>query len=80
MSIQRKDAKTQRRKEIFYPASLRLCGFAFNEDPSARTENDLARIIVDAAIEVHRELGAPGLLEFARRSEFPSPLRHITAV
>jgi GxxExxY protein len=27
------------------------------------TENEVARIIVDAAIEVHRELGGPGLLE-----------------
>ncbi len=26
-------------------------------------ENELSRIIVDAAIEVHRELGGPGLLE-----------------
>ena len=27
------------------------------------TENQLSAIIVDAAIEVHRELGGPGLLE-----------------
>jgi GxxExxY protein len=27
------------------------------------TENEIAKIIVDAAIEVHRELGGPGLLE-----------------
>ncbi len=27
------------------------------------TENEIARIIVDAAIEVHRELGGPGLRE-----------------
>jgi hypothetical protein len=27
------------------------------------TENEISRIIVDAAIEVHRELGGPGLLE-----------------
>jgi GxxExxY protein len=26
-------------------------------------ENDVAKVIVDAAIEVHRELGGPGLLE-----------------
>lgn len=26
-------------------------------------ENELSRVIVDAAIEVHRELGGPGLLE-----------------
>ena len=27
------------------------------------TENEIAKIIVDAAIEVHRQLGGPGLLE-----------------
>src|SRR2546423_11499761 len=27
------------------------------------TENELSKIIVDAAIEVHRELGGPGLIE-----------------
>ena len=27
------------------------------------SENEIAKIIVDAAIEVHRELGGPGLLE-----------------
>lgn len=27
------------------------------------TENEISKIIVDAAIEVHRELGGPGMLE-----------------
>ena len=27
------------------------------------TENEISRVIVDSAIEVHRELGGPGLLE-----------------
>jgi GxxExxY protein len=27
------------------------------------TENDISKIIVDAAVEVHREMGGPGLLE-----------------
>lgn len=27
------------------------------------TENELSRVIVDAAVEVHRNLGGPGLLE-----------------
>jgi GxxExxY protein len=27
------------------------------------TENEISRVIIDAAIEVHRELGGPGLLE-----------------
>ena len=26
-------------------------------------ENEISKVIVDAAIEVHRELGGPGLLE-----------------
>src|SRR5437867_1673184 len=30
---------------------------------TSMTENELSAIIVDAAIEVHRELGGPGLLE-----------------
>lgn len=27
------------------------------------TENEISKIIVDSAIEVHRELGGPGLIE-----------------
>jgi GxxExxY protein len=27
------------------------------------TENEISKIIVDAAVEVHREMGGPGLLE-----------------
>ena len=27
------------------------------------TENEISKVIVDAAIEVHRELGSPGLIE-----------------
>ena len=27
------------------------------------TENEIGKVIVDSAIEVHRELGGPGLLE-----------------
>jgi hypothetical protein len=26
-------------------------------------ENEISKVIVDAAIEVHREIGGPGLLE-----------------
>ena len=44
---QRRDAETQRRKE--------------GED--SPQENDISREVVDAAIEVHRTLGGPGLLE-----------------
>jgi hypothetical protein len=27
------------------------------------TENEISKVIVDAAIEVHREMGGPGMLE-----------------
>ena len=27
------------------------------------TENEISRVVVDAAIEVHRTLGGPGLIE-----------------
>ncbi len=30
---------------------------------AAMTENDISKVIVDAAIEVHRTLGGPGLIE-----------------
>ena len=45
---QRQDAKAQRRK----PAAV-----------SALHENEISKHIVDCAIEVHRTLGGPGLLE-----------------
>src|SRR5580693_10176298 len=58
------NAKTRRRKEevCFGPpfASLRLCVLALKP---GMTENEISKVIVDAAIEVHRELGGPGLLE-----------------
>jgi GxxExxY protein len=39
------------------------------------TENEVARIIVDAAIEVHRELGGPGLLEDVYEEALAEELR-----
>jgi GxxExxY protein len=36
------------------------------------TENEISKVIVDAAIEVHRTLGGPGLLE----SVYESALKH----
>ena len=39
------------------------------------TENKIARIIVDAAIEVHRELGGPGLLEDVYEEALAEELR-----
>ena len=39
------------------------------------TENETARIIVDAAIEVHRQLGGPGLLEDVYEESLAEELR-----
>jgi GxxExxY protein len=39
------------------------------------TENEIAKIIVDAAIEVHRELGGPGLLEDVYEEALAEELR-----
>jgi GxxExxY protein len=39
------------------------------------TENEMAKIIVDAAIEVHRELGGPGLLEDVYEEALAEELR-----
>ncbi len=39
------------------------------------TENEIARIIVNAAIEVHRELGGPGLLEDVYEEALAEELR-----
>jgi GxxExxY protein len=33
------------------------------EDAEKMTENEISKVIVDAAIEVHRVMGGPGLLE-----------------
>ena len=34
------------------------------------TENEVSKVVVDAAIEVHRQLGGPGLLEDCMRKHF----------
>src|SRR5271157_5981243 len=39
------------------------------------TENEIAKIIVDGAIEVHRELGGPGLLEDVYEESLAEELR-----
>jgi GxxExxY protein len=39
------------------------------------TENEIAKIIVDVAIEVHRELGGPGLLEDVYEEALAEELR-----
>lgn len=58
MDGERKDAKAQRREEDKEPplASSRPGALALNE-------NQISRQIVESAIEVHRTLGGPGLLE-----------------
>ena len=43
--------------------SLRLCGLALKRDGDMMNENELSRVIVESAIEVHRTLGGSGLLE-----------------
>ena len=61
---QRQDAETLRRKDAQDPlASSRSGVFAFSSSASALTENEISRHIVECAIEVHRTLGGPGLLE-----------------
>jgi GxxExxY protein len=56
--VERQDAKTQGRKEKEQEpfASSRPCGLALDE-------NAISKHIVECAIEVHRTLGGPGLLE-----------------
>jgi len=38
------------------------------------TENKISKVIVDSAIEVHRELGGPGLLECAHEESMVEEL------
>ncbi len=40
------------------------------------TENEISKIIVDCAIEVHRTLGGPGLLESVYEQAFAWELEH----
>ncbi len=58
MESEREDAKTQGREEDrgASPVSLR-------SGATALKENQISRQIVESAIEVHRTLGGPGLLE-----------------
>jgi GxxExxY protein len=42
---------------------LRLGGFALKNLYHHMTENEISNVIVESAIEVHRTLGGPGLLE-----------------
>ncbi len=53
--LKRQDANTRSYKYLYISRTLSLEG--------RMTENEISKIIVDAAIEVHRELGGPGLLE-----------------
>src|SRR3990172_5188366 len=61
------NAKEQRSKDAREEvgSAWRLGAFAFlppSQEPRMH-ENELSRVIVDCAIEVHRTLGGPGLLE-----------------
>jgi GxxExxY protein len=49
---------------------LRLGDFALSFQEITMTENEISRIIVDCAIEVHRTLGGPGLLESVYEEAF----------
>ncbi|WP_437544517.1 GxxExxY protein [Sorangium sp. So ce367] len=51
------NAKAQRRKDA-------------KRDVGSMEENDVAEVVVDAAIEVHRTLGGPGLLESVYEEAF----------
>jgi GxxExxY protein len=49
---------------FFFSAPPRLCvEFRAHWKTSQMKENEITGVIVDAAFEVHRELGGPGLLE-----------------
>ena len=50
---------------------MRLCASALI---GFMTENELSREIIGAAIEVHRELGGPGLLESIYEEAFCAEL------
>src|ERR1044071_4096421 len=52
-------------------APLRLCV----KPKRLMTENQLSKVIVDAAIEVHRELGGPGLIEDVYEEALEEELR-----
>jgi hypothetical protein len=49
-------------REISNFASLCPRVLALKKLPKAMSENEISKIIVDSAIEVHRELGGPGLI------------------
>jgi GxxExxY protein len=40
------------------------------------TENEISKVIVDCAIEVHRELGGPGLIESVYEEAMMHELLH----
>jgi GxxExxY protein len=61
------NAKALRRKETQDWFTLRHCVFALKlvskHKGGAMNENDISQIVIQSAIEVHRTLGGPGLLE-----------------
>lgn len=70
---QKRDAKARRaRTEADFFAPLRLGAFV-NETMS---ENEISKIIVSVAMEVHRILGGPGLLESVYKEALACELTH----
>ena len=51
-------------------APLGRCVFALEKLRSEMNENEISKILVESAIEVHRELGGPGLLEAVYEEAF----------
>ena len=51
-------------------APLGRCAFALRKIRFGMNENEISKILVESAIEVHRELGGPGLLEAVYEEAF----------
>ena len=66
---ERKDAETQSREELQLIAPSRFGGLALHE-------NEISRYIVECAIEAHRTLGGPGLLESVYEEALVWELNH----
>jgi GxxExxY protein len=52
-----------RNGNLKFLASLRPGAFALKKLPKVMNENAISKVLVESAIEVHRELGGPGLIE-----------------
>jgi GxxExxY protein len=74
------NAKAPRRQENRKCSTLRLCAIALKlvskHKGGAMNENDISQIVIQSAIEVHRTLGGPGLLESIYEQALDWELRH----